>query len=81
MPTVDCSKDRKYLKITANRTRAEAKAVFDIPGKCTMKFLNSLFYQGTQIWNNLPADILRAVNINTFSKNIRLMYGTYVNLL
>ena len=77
----DCSRDRRYLKITAKRTRAEAKNVFDIPGKCTAKFLNSPFYKGTQIWNTLPVDVQRAMNINNFSKHIRPMYSTYVDLL
>ena len=76
-----CSMDRKYLKITANRTRVDAKVVFNIPGKCTTKFLNSPFYKGTQVWNNLPVDVERAVNIDIFSKRIRPLYSTYGNLL
>ena len=77
----DCSKDIKYLKITANRTRAETKVVFDIPSKCTTAFLNSLFYKGTQIWNILSGDVQRAMNIDVFSKRVKPMYSTYVNLL
>ena len=77
----DCSKDRIYLKITANRTRADVKVVFDIPGKSTTKFLNSPYYKGSQIWNTLPVDVQRANNNNVFSKQIRPMYSTYANLL
>ena len=43
----DCSKDNKYLKVTANLTRAEAKIVFGIPNKYTTTFLTSHFYKGT----------------------------------
>ena len=77
----DCSKYRKYLMITANRTRADVKVVFNIPGKCTTKFLNSPFYKGSQIWSTLPVDVQQANNNDVFSKQIRPMYSTYANLL
>ena len=76
-----CSTDRRYLKMSMNRTRAESKVVFDIPDKCTTEFLNSLFYKGTQIWNLLPENVQRSVNIDVFSKYIKPMYSKYVNLL
>ena len=77
----DCSKDIKYLKRTANRTRAEAKIVFDIPDKCTTKFLISPFYKGTQVWNSLPENVQRSPNDYVFSKHIKPMYSMYANLL
>ena len=76
-----CSKNKSYLKTTVNRTRAESKIVFNIPDKCTTKYLNSPFYKGSQIWNSLPEPIQRSVNIDIFTKHIRPMYSKYVNLL
>ena len=75
----DYSKDVRYLKVTRDRTRAEAKIVFDIPDRCTTRFLNSPFYRGTQIWNALPENVQRAANIDIFSKYIKPMYRTYAN--
>ena len=70
-----------YLKITANRTRAESKIVFDVPDKCTTKYLNSPFYKGLHIWNSLLEPIQRSDTIDVFTKYIRPMYKKYVNLL
>ena len=47
-----------YLKVSRQRTRVEAKIVFDIPDKC-IRFLNSPLYKGSQIWNVLPVNIQR----------------------
>ena len=70
------SKTVQYLKVTRNRTRAEAKIVFNIPDKCSTRFLNSQFYKGTQLWNALPEYIQRAGNLDLFSKQIKPMYNT-----
>ena len=75
----ECSTDRQYLKTNMNRTRAESKIVFDIPDKCTTTFLNSTFYRGTQIWNSLPENVQRSVNIDVFSRYIKPRYSQYVN--
>ena len=45
-----CSMDREYLKITANRTRADAKVVFNIPGKCTTRRGNFSFFFSVPIF-------------------------------
>ena len=76
-----CSNDQKYLKVTRNRTRAEVKIVFDIPDKCTSKFLNSPFYRGIKLWNVLPENVQRSVNLVTFSKHVKPLYRVYANLL
>ena len=76
-----CSKKVDYLKITANRTRAESKIVFDVPDKCTNKYLNSPFYKGVHIWNSLLEPIQRSDTIDVFTKYVKPMYKKYVNLL
>ena len=75
------SKNGKYVKVTANRTRADAKIVFNIPDKCTTKFLNSPFYKGTQVWNLLPEHVQRSANTDVFIRHIKPMYRSYVNML
>ena len=77
----DYSTNRKYVKITANHTRAEAKIVFNIPDKCTSKLLNSPFYKGTQVWNLLPEHVQRSMNNDVFIRHIKPMYKRYVNML
>ena len=47
------SKKRKNVK-------ADAKIAFDIPDRCTTKFLNSPYYMGAQIWNLLTETIQRS---------------------
>ena len=46
----------KNVKKFERRTRAADKVVFNVPGKCTTKFLNSVYYIGTQLWNDLTLD-------------------------
>ena len=76
-----CSKKVDYLKITANRTQAESKIVFDVPDKCTNKYLNSPFYKRVHIWNSLLEPIQRSDTIDVFTKYVKPMYEKYVNLL
>ena len=61
------------IKTVTRPTRAKEKVVFDIPSKCTTKYLNSPYYIGTKIWNKL-GDVQR-INIVTVLKSlIKVLY-------
>ena len=77
----DCSNNHDYVKTTRNRTRADAKIVYNIPTKCTTRFLNSPYYKGIQYWNMLENHVQRAATPFIFKKYMRSLYNNYVNLL
>ena len=71
------SKKLQNIKTAVRPTRAAEKVVFNIPSKCTTKYLNSSYYLGTQIWDNLNGDIQRSENVMEFEKSIAPLYKTY----
>ena len=71
------SKSDKNVKKPDRRTRAADKVVFNVPAKCTTKFLNSVCYIGTQLWNNLSHDVQCSENIMKFDKSITPLYNVY----
>ena len=46
------SRDPQNGKIATRPTSAADKIVFNVPLKCTTKYLNSPYYLGTHMWNN-----------------------------
>ena len=71
------SKNVSNKKAPARRTRAAEKIVFNIPTRCTTKYLNSPYYLGTQLWNNLSGDTQRMDNIRRFEKCVAPLYRVY----
>ena len=69
-----CSVDKKYLKPSRNRTRADAKTVFNLPGKCMTKFLNSPFYKENQLWDELDKNAQCCGTIDIFAKHVNPLY-------
>ena len=55
------SRNTRNIKTIIRPTRAAEKIVFNIPTRCTTKYL-------TQIWNNLTEGIQRMENIKRFEK-------------
>ena len=76
-----CSTNNDYVRTSRNRTRADAKIVFNVPAKCTTKFLQSPFYKGKQYWDVLENTVQRAATERIFKKHVKPMYTTYANLL
>ena len=64
------SKNVKNVKQSERRTRTAEKIVFNIPNRCTTKFLSSVYYIGTQLWNELPLNVQCLENILEFDKSI-----------
>ena len=67
----------KNIKKAERQTRAADKIVFNVPNRCTTKFLNSAYYIGTQLWNDLTLDVQRSENILKFDRNISPFYNVY----
>ena len=77
----DYSKNGNNLKLPIRLTRAATKVVFKKPARCTHKFLNSPFYKGTLIWDDLDYNVQRAETLKEFVRQIKHNYRIYVNLL
>ena len=71
------SKNENNVKKSERLTRAAEKIVFNIPNRCTNKFLRSVYYTGTKLWNDLPLDVQRSENIMKFDKSITPLYNIY----
>ena len=68
------SKNVHNIKVAARSTRAGGTIVFNIPAKCTTKFLNSPYYIGIQLWNKLEDDIQCSESITQFDKKVVPLY-------
>ena len=68
-------------QVPARLTRAGAKVVFDIPSRCTDKYLNSPLYKGCQIWDLLPEDVQRSDTLAEFIRHVYYRYAEYRNVL
>ena len=71
------SKNLQNIKTAIRPTRAAEKIVFNIPAKCTTKYLASPYYIGTQLWNKLNGGIQRVCTIRMFEKHVNSMYKMY----
>ena len=56
------SKVENDIKESGRITRAVTKTVFKTATRCIGKYLNSPFYKGTILWNNLDVE-LHAENV------------------
>ena len=71
------SKKERNVKLAVRVTRAENKIVFKTATKCTGKYLNSPFYKGTQLWNDLNVNMQKKCNVLRFSENLKALYNGY----
>ena len=71
------STDIRNLKVVERQTRGGSKIVFNVPTKCTQTYLNSPYYKGVQLWNNLPNNVQRSINVSQFDKHVRPIYSQY----
>ena len=54
------SKTVNHLKVPQRVTRAGSKIMFDIPTRCTDKYLNSPLYRGSQVRDTLSEIVQRS---------------------
>ena len=71
------SKDDENTKKTVRITRAASKILFKVPTKCTGKYMNSPFYKGKLLWDNLSVEKQCVNNVNQFTKSLKELYVTY----
>ena len=45
--------------------------------KCTGKYLNSPFYKGMLLWNNLDVELQRADNVKSFTECMKKLRRNY----
>ena len=65
------------IKVANRCTRGAEKVVFNIPTRCTTTYLNSPYYIGTQLWNDLSNITQRSENIRQFEKSVSPLYRVY----
>ena len=71
------SKNISNIKTAARPTRAAQKIVFNIPTRCTNKYLSSPYFLGTQIWNKLAGETQRMESMKRFEKCVAPLYKLY----
>ena len=55
--------------------------MFDLPSRCSDKYLNSSLFLDSKIWDTLPEHVQRADDLTKFVKLIYHRYAEYHNLL
>ena len=71
------SKNDNNVKKPVRLTRAVTKIVFKTAVKCTSNYMNSPFYKGTLLWNQLRPEEQRSETILQFAKCLEKLYTTY----
>ena len=71
------SKNYKNIKKPLRITRAVAKIVFKTPSNCTGKYMNSPFYKGTILWNQLDCALQKVDAVMKFTNGLKQLYMRY----
>ena len=71
------SKVGHNIKVPQRVTRAITKLVFTTATRCTNKYLNSPFYKGTILWNDLDVELQKIDNVKLFVEGIKKLYRNY----
>ena len=71
----------KNIAIPPRNTRAADRDNFVIERYNNLKYKNSPFYKGANLWSLLPIDIARSQSIYEFKKSLKNRYTTYVDTL
>ena len=72
------SKVEDNIKMPQRVTRAVTKiAVAKKATRCTGKKLNSSFYKGTVLWNDLDVELQKIGNVKLFVEGIKKYYRNY----
>ena len=68
------------LKIPVRNTREADRPQFRIERYQNMKYKNSPFYKGVDLWKELPLDIINSDSIFQFKKKLKHRYTTYLDV-
>ena len=70
-----------YIVIPPRNTRAADRDNFVVERYNNLKYKNSPYYKGANLWSLLPIDIARSQSIFEFKKNLKNRYTMYVDTL
>ena len=69
------------IVLVANRhTRAAARDQFHVERYNIIKYKNSPFYKGSELWKLLPVDIATSDSLFQFKQAFKKRYNTYVDI-
>ena len=71
------SRDVNNIKVPVRVTRAISKVTFKTASRCTGKYMNSPFYKGTLLWDNLSANMQHSNSVKCFVDELKKMYLVY----
>ena len=71
------SKVETNIKKTVRPTRALMKTVFKSANRCTGNYLNSPFYKGKILWDDIDIDLQHATNVHQFQLGLKKWYTVY----
>ena len=69
------------LSIAPRPTRGADRDQFLLERYNNMKYKNSAYYKGAELWKLLPLDIATSDSIFQFKKNLKTNYSTFVDVL
>ena len=65
------------LRIAERNTRAAQRDQFHVERYNNIKYKNSPFYKGSELWKLLPIDIVSSGSIFEFKQALKRRYTTY----
>ena len=71
------SKIESNVKKPVRVTRAITKVTFKTASRCVNKYLNSPFYKGTILWNNLDVELQRIGSVKRFVGELKKLDRNY----
>ena len=69
------------LQIAPKQTRGADRDQFLLERYNNLKYKNSAYYKGAELWKLLPLDIANSDSIFQFKKSLKTRYKTYVDVL
>ena len=61
-------------------TRGAGRYKFDLERYNVMKYKNSPYYKGSELWDELPRQVIESTSLTEFKMNLMHGYRTYVAL-
>ena len=71
----------RNLRIPARQTRGATRDQFAVERYNNLKYKNSPYYKGSELWKQLPMDIATSDSVFQFKKCLKIRYKTYVDTL
>ena len=69
--------DMKNLRVMNRNTRAAQRDHFNLERYNNIKYKNSPYYKGSELWDLLPLDIIQSDSVFQFKKNLKRKFTIY----